>query len=319
MQVFHKLEEAAAGHPPSVVTIGNFDGLHLAHQAVIARVVERARKLKARSLLVTFDPHPVRILRPDAAPRLLTPLPEKLNLLQRTELDSVLVLPFSRDLSMMPPFQFAEEVVASALHAVEVHEGFNFRFGHRAEGDTSHLVEFGRRLGFDVVVYPPRELRGRIVSSSQVRRLVIAGDMDGTRRLLGRPFAILSHPERGRGFGSRHVVPTVNLGHYDELVPALGVYVTLIRLGDEIFRSVTNVGNRPTFGADSFAIETHILDFHPIELSSQTPLELTFLKRLRAEQKFEGTEALRAQILRDVARTQRYFHLLDRFARPAAG
>jgi len=316
MQAFHKLDEVAADSRPSVITIGNFDGLHLAHQAVIARVVERARTLKVRSLLVTFDPHPVRILRPDAAPKLLTPLPEKLNLLQHTGLDAVLVLPFSRDLSMMPPFQFAEEIIASALHATEVHEGFNFRFGHRAEGDTAHLVEFGRKLGFDVVVYPPREIRGRVVSSSQVRRLIGSGDMDGARRLLGRSFAILSNPAPGRGYGSRYTVPTVNLGHYGELVPALGVYVTLLRLGEETFRSVSNIGNRPTFGADSFAIESHILDFHPIELTAQTPLELTFLTRLRTEQKFASAEALRAQIQSDVARTRRYFHLLDRFARP---
>jgi len=309
MQIFRKLEELPQHFDRSVVSVGNFDGVHRAHRRVITNMVERARQLNAKSVVVTFDPHPIKILRPSEAPRLLTPRDYRLRLLSETGADALVVLPFSRDLSMMPPFEFAEEVLATALHAVEVHEGFNFRFGHRAEGDVERLREFGQKLGFDVVIYEPMKIRGNVVSSSQIRKLVEAGDMANARHLLARPFTLASTPGRGRGYGTRYTVPTINLAHYDELVPRDGVYVGTLKVGNETFEAVTNVGNRPTFGTDSFAIESHILNFHPIELTAETPVELAFLKRLRDEIKFPSVEALKEQIGRDVRRAQRYFQL----------
>jgi riboflavin kinase / FMN adenylyltransferase len=307
MQVFRKFEEIPSDFGPTVVTIGNFDGVHRAHQYVIGEMVRRARTIGAKAVALTFDPHPIRILRPREAPPLITPFPGKLKLLEQTGLDAVVILPFSRDLSMMPPFEFAEEILSTSLHAVEVHEGFNFRFGHRAEGNVERLKEFGRKLGFAVFEYQPMKIRGHIVSSSEIRKLIQAGNMDRPRHLLGRPFTIYANPGRGRGFGSKYTVPTINLARYDELVPKHGVYITQITVSGETFNSVTNVGNRPTFGADSFAIETHILDFHPIELTAESEIALTFLHRLRDEMKFPTTEDLKAQIGRDVARAQRYF------------
>ncbi|HWR37045.1 MAG TPA: bifunctional riboflavin kinase/FAD synthetase [Clostridia bacterium] len=314
MQVFRKLDEVPADFGPSVLTVGNFDGVHKAHQYVLHRIVERAREIGAKAVVLTFDPHPVRILRPREAPPLITPMPHKLRLLEEIGIDAIVVLPFSRDLSMMPPFEFAEEILATALHAIEVHEGFNFRFGHKAEGDANRLLEFGHKLGFEVHIYNAMKVRGHVVSSSEVRKLVQAGDMDRTRRLLGRPFTVFSTPGRGRGYGHRYTVPTINLSRYDELVPKDGVYISRIGVADEVFDSVTNVGMRPTFGDDGFAIETHILNFHPIELTAQTEVELLFLKRLRDEVKFPSTDALKEQIGRDVAKAQRFFHLLERFA-----
>lgn len=315
MQIFRKLEELPQHFDRSVVSVGNFDGVHRAHRRVLTTMVERARALKAKAVAVTFDPHPIRILRPAEAPLLLTPREYKIRLLGETGIDALVVLPFSRDLSMMPPYEFAEEILADALHAVEVHEGFNFRFGHRAEGDGERLKEFGRKLGFDVVIYEPMKLRGNVVSSSQIRKLIQAGDMANARHLLARPFTLVSTPGRGRGYGSRYTVPTINLARYDELVPHDGVYVTALKVGDETFDAVTNVGNRPTFGADSFAIESHILNFHPIALTAETPVELSFLKRLRDEIKFPSVEALKEQIGRDVKRAQRYFELKRHFER----
>jgi riboflavin kinase/FMN adenylyltransferase len=150
-----------------------------------------------------------------------------------------------------------------------------------------------------------------VVSSSNVRAVVLGGKVEAARHLLGRVFAIDSSPGRGRGYGAKYTVPTVNLARYDELTPSFGVYVTEMLINGETFQSVTNVGNRPTFGADSFAIESYILNFHPIDLSSDTPIRLSFLRRLRAENKFPSTEALKEQIGKDVARAQRYFHLRD--------
>ena len=315
MKIFRHLEEVPSDFGATIVTVGNFDGVHRAHQAVIAEVVGRARQTGAKAIAVTFDPHPTRVLRPDAAPKLLTPTPIKLRLLERTGLDAVLVIPFSRDLSLMTPREFAEIILVQKLHAREVHEGFNFHFGHKAEGNVDRLTEFGRELGFLVTCYPALNIRGHVVSSSRIRQLLEEGNVSRARTLLGRVFSVIGTPGRGRGYGHKYTVPTINLSRYDEMVPSNGVYITRIRLASETFDSVTNVGVRPTFGEDSFAIESHLLNFHPIELTAQTEVELCFLKRLRDERKFPSPDALREQIARDVHRARRYFHHMQHFGK----
>jgi len=310
MQVFNKLEDIPPGFGPTLLSVGNFDGVHRAHTRVLAYIVSRAREQGFKSLALTFEPHPMRILRPDAGLKLLTPTAEKLRLLEATGLDAVLLLPFTRDLSLMPPQSFAHDILKKALQAREVHEGFNFHFGNKAAGDITMLAEFGREMGFEVKVYPELRLRGETVSSTQIRKLLSLGQVSKARHLLARPFSILSTAGRGRGYGSRYTVPTINLSRYEELFPRDGVYITLTRVGDECFDSVTNVGNRPTFGTESFAIETHLLDFHPIELNPETEVEIHFLQRLRDEIKFPSVESLREQIGKDVSKARRYFHLL---------
>jgi riboflavin kinase / FMN adenylyltransferase len=309
VRIFESLDEIPRDFGRAVVTVGNYDGIHRAHQKLLRAVCERAREVDASSLLVTFDPHPARILKPHVGPPLITPLPRKLELLRELGLDAVVVVPFTRDLSMMPAFEFAEEILFSRMHCVEIHEGYNFHFGHNKEGNIERLAEFGHKLGFTVVEHQPIQWGDMVISSSNVRALVLGGKVEAARHLLGRPFDIDSTPGRGRGYGSKYTVPTINLARYSELTPAMGVYVTLMRINGEEFEAVTNVGNRPTFGADSFAIETYILNFHPIELSSETPIRLTFLHRLREEIKFDTVEALKAQIVRDAARAQRYFRM----------
>jgi riboflavin kinase/FMN adenylyltransferase len=311
MQVFHKLDDIPADFGPTLVSVGNFDGVHRAHAHVLHEIVTRARQQGAKAVAVTFEPHPARILRPDSGLRLITPTPEKLRLLETTGIDAALLLPFGRDLSLMTPRQFAERILKKKLHAREVHEGFNFRFGHKASGDMSMLAEFGREMGFEVKVYPELKLRGETVSSSQIRKLLSEGHVSRARHLLSRPFCILGTPGRGRGYGSKYTVPTINLSRYEELVPKDGVYITCTRLEKETFESVTNVGNRPTFGADLFAVESHLLNFHPIDLTPETEVEICFLDRLRDEIKFPSVEALREQIARDVRKARRYFHLLN--------
>ena len=296
----------------SVVTIGNFDGVHCGHRMVIGSVLERARALQTSAIAVTFDPHPAHVLHTASRLPLITPLEEKLRLLEETGLDQVLVLPFTDELRHWTARQFAELVLREALRAVEVHEGETFRFGYRAEADIAGLSELGRELGFGVQAYVPCIARGAAISSSRIRTLIAAGNLHEARALLGRSFAILSTPASGRGYGTRYAVPTINLAPYPELLPAHGVYVTTLRIGEgRIFRGVTNVGNRPTFGADSFAVESHLLDFAPVDLSENTPLELTFLRRLRDERKFESTEALLEQIHLDVQEALRFFALSD--------
>ncbi|HUI84774.1 MAG TPA: bifunctional riboflavin kinase/FAD synthetase [Candidatus Binatia bacterium] len=309
MQVFRHLEEVPSDFGPTVVSVGNFDGVHRAHQEVVRHMADRARSLGGKAVVVTFEPHPLRILRPDVAPKLLTPLPAKLRLLEQTRVDAVLVLPFTRDLSLMTAENFARQVLAQTLHAREVHEGYNFHFGHKAQGNVNTLAELGSQCGFEAKVYPEQIVRGHHVSSSEIRKLIAEGSVSRARALLGRPFNILSNPGRGRGYGHKYTVPTMNLARYDELVPADGVYIAWLRVGGECFEAVTNVGNRPTFGAESFAIESHLLNFHPLELVPETELELSFLKRLRLEIRFPSVDALREQIARDVHKARRYFRL----------
>ena len=314
MQIFHTIEEIPAGFGPSLVSVGNFDGVHRAHLRVLSELVVRSRQRGARAIAVTFEPHPMRILRPDSALKLLTPTPEKTRLLAETGIDAVLLLPFTRDLSLMGPREFVQQILCDRLRAIQVHEGYNFRFGHKAAGNVEMLAQLGRDLGFEVIVYPEMRLRGESVSSTRIRQLVQQGNVARARALLGRPFAIQSTPGRGRGYGARYTVPTINLSRHEELVPSDGVYITRTRVGKECFDSVSNVGNRPTFGSDSYAIETHLLDFHPLELTAETPVELAFLARIRDEIKFESIDALRQQIARDVAKTQRYFGLMRKRA-----
>ncbi|MDE1156364.1 MAG: riboflavin biosynthesis protein RibF [Acidobacteriaceae bacterium] len=318
MKIFRSLSEFAQAHNPdlrTVVTIGNFDGVHRGHTMVIESVRARAEKLGALAVAVTFDPHPVTVLRPERELRQLTPLDEKLRLLEATGLDATLVLRFDDALRQTTARAFAESVLRDAMHAIEVHEGENFRFGHGAEADIASLAQLGHECAFEVRAWNPLVLRGSPVSSSRIRKLIAAGALSQARALLGRSFSVRSTPAHGRGYGSKYTVPTVNLAPYSGLLPENGVYITTLRIGEgafeRTFRGVTNAGNRPTFGADSFAVESFLFDFEPLELTESTPLELTFLARLRAEQRFESPEALKAQILRDVQKAQRFFALCD--------
>jgi riboflavin kinase/FMN adenylyltransferase len=313
LQVFHQLDQVPAGFGRTLVSVGNFDGVHRAHTSVLHEIVSRGKAAGVKAVAVTFEPHPMRILRPDSGLKLLTPTPEKLRLLAETGVDAVLLLPFTRDLSLMSPRHFAHDILKERLRAREVHEGYNFHFGHKAAGNVELLAELGREMGFEVKVYPEMQLRGEKVSSSHIRKLISAGRVSRARHLLGRPFAILSNPGRGRGFGSKYTVPTINLSRYEELVPGDGVYITRTRVGEEWFDSVTNVGKRPTFGDDLFAIETHLLNFHPLTLEPDTEVEIAFLDRLRDEIKFASVEALKEQIGRDVKKARRYLGLVSKF------
>lgn len=310
MQIFRSLDALSPSPSRTVLAIGNFDGVHRGHQAILQNVRQRAADIGAKSVAVTFDPHPVRVLRPSQSPKLITPLTQKLDLLAATGIDATVVIPFTLEFSQLSAFQFATDVLLNSLQAAEVHEGDNFRFGHNASAGPAELTKLGHELGFRVVAQPALYVRGIQVSSSHVRRTIAAGDMATARALLGRPFSICSTQIRGRGVGARLTVPTINFAPYDELLPADGVYVTRLKIGADVFNAVSNVGHRPTFGENSYAIESHLLDFREMDLTPDTPLELCFLSRIRAEQQFASPAALKEQILKDAAHARRYFHLL---------
>ena len=319
-QVFYSLAEIPAGFGPSAAVIGNFDGVHRGHAQVLAAVAAEARANGWRSIAVTFDPHPEKFLRPANCPQLLTPMPERLKLMAATGIDAILVLPFDDSLACLTPREFVETILADKLQVRSVHEGANFRFGHRAQAGVAELAEFGREFGFSVTVHPAVLTHGLTVSSTAIRDLIAAGDMRRARWMLGHTFAVRSTPARGRGIGGKLLVPTVNLAPYSDLLPAFGVYVTrltILGLGsssdeNRCFQSITNVGNRPTFGEPSFAVESHILNLdaaNPPNLTEETPLELEFLMRLRPEIAWPSPEALKAQIMKDIARAKRFHRL----------
>ncbi len=307
--VFRSLVEIPSDFGPTVAAIGNFDGVHLGHRKILGAVVAEARRSNVRAVAVTFDPHPERFLRPAQAPPLLTPIDERLRLLAGTGIDAVLVLRFDEALARLSAREFVEAILVRALQIRGLHEGGNFRFGHRAQAGIKELAAFGEEFGFGLTVHEPVHTHGLEVSSSAIRSLVATGDLRRSRWMQGCPFTVRATQAQGRGVGSRLLVPTVNLAPYVELLPASGVYVTRITIGSRRFQGVTNVGHRPTFEGAGFSVETHILDFEPVELSDETPIELEFLLRLRPEVKWPNPEALRAQIGKDVARAKRYFRL----------
>ena len=309
LSVFRSVEHVPAGFGPSVAAIGNFDGVHLGHREILSAVVDEARALGVRAVAITFDPHPEQFLRPAQAPQLLTPMAERLRLLALAGIDAVVVLPFDAALARLPALAFVRGILVEALGVRALHEGGNFRFGHRAEAGVRELTAIGAEYGFEVRVHSPVHVRGMEVSSSAIRALVAAGDLKRARWMLGRPFEVRSTQARGRGIGTRLLVPTVNLAAYDGSLPAFGVYVTRLTVNGRRFQAVTNVGNRPTFGEASFAVESHILDFEPVEMVEETPVVVEFLLRLRGEIEWPSPEALKAQIFRDVAKAKRYFRL----------
>jgi riboflavin kinase / FMN adenylyltransferase len=314
-QIFRSLDEVPAGFGPTVAVIGNFDGVHRGHHQVLTTVAAEARQRGWRSIAITFDPHPECFLRPAVAPKLITPIPERLKLIAATGVDAVLVLNFCESLACLSARKFVETILVTKLGVRSIHEGANFRFGHRAQAGVTELADFGIEFGFRVTVHQAVEIHSLVVSSTAIRELVAAGDMRRARWMLGHTFVVRSTPARGRGIGGRLLVPTVNLAPYSELLPAFGVYVTRLTIasaeGDRCFQSITNVGNRPTFGEPSFAVESHILDFEPVDLTEDTPLELEFLLRLRPEIAWPSPEALKAQIMKDIARAKRFHGLVE--------
>lgn len=316
MKIYRSLGELPATMPSTVAAIGNFDGVHQGHQEVIGRVLERARQMSALAIAVTFDPHPVAVLRPERAPQLITPMPQRLRLLAATGLDAAVVLPFTREFSQQTGRQFAEDVLCRALRVVEVHEGDTFRFGHDAAAGIAELRTLGRELGFGVVSHGSLRVRGVAVSSSEVRRRIATGQLSMARALLGRPFSMVAAAARGRGVGTKLRTPTINLGAYSGLLPANGVYVTRVRIGEgaeaPLFDAVTNAGVRPTFDGAGYAVESHLLDGPPpLEVTETTAVEVCFLMRLREERRFPSPEALREQIGRDVRRAREYFRRVE--------
>ncbi|HKW87600.1 MAG TPA: bifunctional riboflavin kinase/FAD synthetase [Candidatus Acidoferrales bacterium] len=293
----------------TVLTIGNFDGVHLGHRKILNSVVERARVTNHLATAITFSPHPLTVLRPDAAPPLIETLEQRLRHFQEIGLDAALVLHFDLGLAALSPENFVRRILCDTLRAKCVLIGEEFRFGNKQAGDVSLLRELGGSLDFEVQCIPRVNVRGTIVSSTAVRKAVAAGELCKAARFLGRPFALEGEIRQGTGTGHRILFPTLNLSTSQEVLPAHGVYATETTVDGKCYRSATNVGVRPTFDGTHLTIESHLFDFS--KHVKDGPMQVRFWQRLRAENRFSSPNELRKQIQRDIARTRTFFARLD--------
>lgn len=308
MRIYRSLAEVPADFGPSALTIGNFDGVHFGHRRILKRVVAIARERGWKPSVLTFDPHPTRVVAPDRAPKLLTSPERRAELMCEEGIEQVLILPFTGELAQLMPEEFVRQLVVERLGAKAVLVGGNFRFGHRQAGNVQVLATLGKRLGFETEVVPVAACRGRIASSSGIREAIQAGRVALAARLLQHPYGIEGDVIKGHGVGAKQTVPTLNLSTEAEVLPARGVYIT--RTWDpqtgRAWNSISNIGYRPTFGdTGQLSIETFLLD--PLVGESPHHIRVEFLCRVRDERKFATPEALKAQILTDVRVAQNYF------------
>jgi riboflavin kinase/FMN adenylyltransferase len=289
----------------SVVTIGNFDGCHRGHQKILHDVVARARSADAVAAVLTFFPHPARVLRPAEAPALLETLNQRLAGMQACGIEAALVLAFDRELASVSAEEFVRRILVETMAAKAVLVGGNFRFGHKGAGDVKLLGELGARSGFAAEIIPPVTEHGEVISSTAIRAAIREGRMEDARRMLGRPYALAGEIRTGTGQGRKLVVPTLNLATQQEVVPKNGVYATEATVDGKTYRAATNVGMRPTFDGARVTIESYLFDFD--RMLSSGALEVRFWQRLRDERKFSGPAELKDQVLKDVERAKEFF------------
>jgi riboflavin kinase / FMN adenylyltransferase len=292
---------------PTVLTFGVFDGLHLAHQQIMSKVVERARALGLPPTVVTFDPHPRAVLRPQTAPPLLQTFEQKMDGLERLGIQQAVVLNFTPELARVTADDFLSNIIFGRLDAREVYLGHGFAFGHNREGNFALLKRAAEQRGRAAEEVPEMIIRGHRVSSTMIRRLLTSGRINLARRMLGRAYGIESRVIEGRKIARSQLnYATANLKPHNTVIPTNGVYITLTLAEGEWRRSITNIGNKPTFGGDAeVTVETHLMDFDR-ELYGEK-IRVRFLHRLRGEKRFESVDALRAQIESDYERAVAYF------------
>jgi riboflavin kinase/FMN adenylyltransferase len=305
MRIVRGLQSYPAEAPASAVALGVFDGVHLAHRAILDTAVSRARELGVEPLVCTFDPHPMQVLDPERAPAPISTLDERLRLIAEHGVGTTVVLSFTRELAGVEPEAFVKEVLVDRLKAREIIVGFNHRFGRGARGDARLLEALGSRLGFGARVVPPLAVDGVPVSSSEIRAALRRGDVEAAATLLGRPYAIGGEVVRGAGRGRSLGFPTANVKADREVLVPPGVYACRVEVNGVPYPAVANIGVRPTFGETALALEAYLLDFNA-EIYGRS-VRLSFVRRLRDERKFSTVEALTEQIAQDVAAARRSF------------
>jgi riboflavin kinase/FMN adenylyltransferase len=312
MLAVEKLEEPLRN---PVLTIGNFDGVHRGHLALFACVKERAKAIGGQSVVMTFEPHPLKIMKPGNGPPLITPTQQKLNLIDAAGIEVIFCLPFTKEFAAVSAEEFVGGILVKKIGVREIVVGYDYAFGYQRQGNIDLLREMGERFGFTVHVVAPISVSDHLVSSTNIRQLVQEGDLELSKKLLGRDYQICGTVVKGKNRGGRLLgCPTANLNVVDELIPKVGVYAVKVLIDDQIYDGVTNIGYNPTFGNGALTVETHILDFTQ-DIIGQT-IRVNFVQRLRDEKTYDSVEALSDQINRDIARAKELFEEMKGPARP---
>jgi len=298
MEVITDLADIEGRSHNAVVTLGNFDGLHMGHQELVKAVIARARERNGTSVAFTFHPHPLKVLAPESCPPLISTYEEKVALFEELGVDLLVILPFTQEFACMAAEEFARTILRDALDAREVHVGFNYRFGKNREGDVGRLREFGRSFGFDVVEIPEVSVDGEIVSSTKIRDLLRAGDVEHAAKLLGRSYAVTGTVVEGDKRGRTLGFPTANLDPKHEILPYPGVYAVRVFLETRQFDGIVNVGYRPTFDKHDLCVEAHVFDFSEDVYGKE--MTIFFIRKIRNEMRFGSVEELVGQLNRDV-------------------
>ncbi len=303
MPVIHDLKDLKKPLVNPVLTIGNFDGVHKGHLALFGRVKELAGQIRGQTAVMTFDPHPLKVMKPGGEPALITPIQQKIQLMQKAGMDVILCIPFTKEFASLSAQDFVRRILLEKIRVRELVVGYDYSFGRNREGNLDLLKKMASSLGFGLHIVGPVYVNHTLVSSTSVRRLIREGELTAARELLGRDYQICGTVVKGKNRGARLLgFPTANLEPVDELIPKGGVYAVKVGLEDEIHEGVTNIGWNPTFRNGEFSIETHILDFHR-DLMGMT-LRVDFIERLREEKTFSSVDELKEQISRDIERAR---------------
>ncbi len=298
MQILDHLDALSqAAYAGPVVALGNFDGVHLGHQAIFHCVRARVQAIQGTGMVLTFEPHPARVLRPEHAPSLLTTFEQKMHLIAAEGIEVGLRIPFTDEFAQQKPEAFIREVLCHTIGARELVVGYDYRFGHERAGTVEHLQAAASTHGYKVTVVEAITVAGLTVSSSNIRKLVRRGDVEDASRLLGRCYAIEGPVVEGFRRGRTIGFPTANVQSINEIVPQTGVYAVRATWRDERLNGVANVGYNPTFGNDALSVEAHLFDFQA-DLYGET-LQIEFVRKIRDERKFDSVDALVSQIAQD--------------------
>jgi riboflavin kinase / FMN adenylyltransferase len=304
MEIYRREKELKRSLRNPVLTIGNFDGVHLGHQFIFRRVLEKAREINGEAIVYTFDPHPVEILAPERKPLLITPLEEKLRLIEKQGMDATICAPFTEKYASQPPEDFVKKVLYDQIKIRHIFVGHDFTFGRNRRGNIALLVDLGKKWGFHAEMIEAVRLEGAVVSSTRIREFVLKGEMGEAAKFLGRPYVLGGKVIHGHGRGSRKLgFPTANLKPTGVLFPKSGIYAVWAIHDGRRYEGVANLGWNPTFQDEKFSIEIHILNFNQDIYGED--LRVEFIRRLRDEVTFRGPEELIAQIKKDVAQAEK--------------
>ena len=298
MRIINDLTFTVADFSSSVVTIGNYDGLHLGHQEIIARTIALAKNIDGETVVLTFDPHPVQFLHPELHIPLIAPYRKKMMLLEKYGVDCTINLPFTKDIAQFSAERFIQDIVVNRIAPLWVVIGFNFTFGKGRSGTAAELKKIGERLGFGVEVVPPHTVAGEVVSSTRIRDLIRQGEITAANRMLGMHHFILGTVIHGHARGKGLGFPTANLEITGDLYPRAGVYAATVVVGNERYQGVVSIGTNPTFQDKEFAVEVFLFDYQGDLYGKE--LQVNFVARIRDEAIFPSPEALARQIEQDV-------------------